>query len=149
MSPSPSPADDRDAIRSLAVAYAEGADRRHYPAVGALFADDGVLRPAKGHRTGPDEIAAALTGLDRYEVTFHLLGQHRVDLDPHDPDRATGEVYCVAHHLFTDGAGGARTDRIMYIRYQDEYRRTAPGWRFAERRLEIDWIEERPVHTVG
>ena len=95
--------------------------------------DTGLGVPDAGARW-----AAALEGLRRYSGTFHHLGQRRVDLDG---DEATGEVYCQAHHFAeTDGR---REDRVVFIRYQDAYVRRLEGWRFASRRLEVDWVEER------
>lgn len=50
----------------------------------------------------------------------------------------TGRVaYCEAHHR------SAGTDRVLFIRYDDEYVRTAAGWRFAPRTVAIRWIEDR------
>ena len=58
---------------------------------------------------------------------------------------ATGEVYCVAHHLTPDAHGG--TNYVMYIRYEDTYRPDADGvWKFAQRRLRVDWTETRAAN---
>ena len=81
--------------------------------------------------------------LSRYEVTTHFLGQQSVSFDPDDPDRATGETYCLAHHLHV--VGEARVNDVMSIRYQDEYVREAGRWRFATRTLFVDWTERRPT----
>ena len=129
---------ESEQIRSLAIEYAEGVDRRRFDAVAELFLESGTLEPPGALRSGRRDIAAALEGLRRYSGTFHHLGQRRVDLDGDD---ATGEVYCQAHHFVeTDGR---REDRVVFIRYQDAYVRRLEGWRFASRRLEVDWVEER------
>lgn len=130
-------AGDTEAIRLLAIGYAEGVDRQRFTDVARLFTASGTLEPPGAVRTGPDEIASALQSLTRYTGTFHHLGQHRVDLAGDD---ATGEVYCQAHH-FTE-VKGQHHDRVLFIRYQDRYTREPGGWRFASRRLKVDWIQE-------
>ena len=57
-------------------------------------------------------------------------------------DRATGESYTIAHHLFT--ADGQRTMMIAALRYLDVFVRTDGAWYFAERKLILDWSETRP-----
>jgi hypothetical protein len=71
---------------------------------------------------------------------MHLMGNHDVTLDG---DRATGVVYCVAHHLSLHD-DGAR-DTVMTVRYVDRYLRTADGWRIEQRTINVDWEEERPA----
>jgi ketosteroid isomerase-like protein len=144
---------DRAALRQLVEAYAHGVDRREPEAVAALFCEDGVLaiyegdpdhvRPARV-RNGRREIADALTGLSRYAVTTHFLGQQSVQLHG---ATATGETYCMAHHI-TD-ADGARRDKVMSIRYLDRFRRVGTDWRIEERRLAIDWTDDRLLAPPG
>ena len=129
---------ESEQIRSLALDYAEGVDRRRFDAVAELFLESGTLEPPGALRSGRRDIAAALEGLRRYSGTFHHLGQHRVDLDG---EEATGKVYCQAHHFAE--IDGQRQDRVLFIRYQDAYVRHRDVWRFASRRLEVDWVEER------
>jgi hypothetical protein len=141
------PVADRLALLDLAFAYARHADRIEADHLGALFVDDGVLRIVRRgsdappvERIGRADIVSAIKRLDRYESTFHLIGNHVYEIDG---DAATGEVYCVAHHVH--GEPGSRLDHVMMIRYQDRYRRQADGWRIAERELWVDWTEERAV----
>jgi uncharacterized protein (TIGR02246 family) len=138
---------DRVALRELVEAYAHNVDRLDPEAVAALFCDDGVLAIYEGDpdvvepdrvRTGHREIADALAGLSRYAVTTHFLGQHSVRLTG---DTATGETYCMAHHI-TD-ADGERRDKVLSIRYLDRFRRVDDRWRIEERRLAVDWSDER------
>jgi hypothetical protein len=88
--------------------------------------------------TGRAELAAAFEALRTYEATTHFNGQHTVTLDG---DRATGETYCLAYHLWT--SGGQRTLMIMSIRYLDAFIRQDGQWLFAERRLITDWTDRR------
>jgi uncharacterized protein (TIGR02246 family) len=145
---------DRQALRDLVETYATTADRRQAEATAALFTPQGRLArydgdPSQGHllgeRNGRDELARAFAHLARYAVTTHFLGQQRVELDG---DRATGETYCLAHHVTVDDDGG-RTMMLMSIRYLDDYVRTEEGWRFAQRLLAVDWTEQRPMAPPG
>jgi hypothetical protein len=38
---------------------------------------------------------------------------------------------------------------VWFIRYADEYQRTATGWRILRRVLQLQWIEERPVVLIS
>jgi ketosteroid isomerase-like protein len=141
---------DRLAIRALVDAYAHGVDRRDPEGVAALFTDDGVLAIYEGDpsetqparvRRGRGEIATALERLSRYRVTTHFLGQHSVELAV---GAATGETYCMAHHL-SEVDGGVLRDRVLAIRYLDRFVRVDGVWRIAERVLVTDWADDRAV----
>jgi hypothetical protein len=142
---------DRLAIREVVDLYARAADRVDGAAAAALFTEDGALRifergtaePVR-ERLGREAIATAFAGLSRYDVTLHVVANHLVDLDG---DAATGETYCLAHHVRTIGEGEAAhlSDHLMAIRYLDDFVRTEEGWRIAQRRLQLEFTEERPV----
>jgi hypothetical protein len=72
-------------------------------------------------------------------TTAALNGQSSITLDG---DRATRERYCLAHHLLVTEEG--RTLLVLYIRYEDTFIRRDGAWRFAERKLLIDWTDSRP-----
>ena len=95
---------------------------------------------------GRDELADVITMIARYDKTFHMLGNARYDIAD---DTATGEVYCIAHHLAANPSreDGAPTDHVMYIRYRDDYGRDDHGWRIVERRVLVDWRETRSIGT--
>lgn len=135
------------ALRSLSERYAHAADRGDAEMFAAVFHDDGRLEVH--NPTGASEPAvrlghelAAIPGrLRRYDATFHMLGQSTYDIAG---DRATGETYCMAHHLTRNDDGA--TDAVMFIRYVDDYRRDAgAGWRIDVRRVMVDWTEHRTV----
>lgn len=140
---------DHDALRALVAAYAHAADRREPEAAAALFTDDGVLAIYEGdpdrvaptrERRGRVEISKAISKLARYDVTSHFLGQQTFVVDG---DRATGETYCIAHHIAD--VDGRRHDHVVSIRYLDRCCKLEGAWRFAERRLVIDWTDERAI----
>lgn len=138
---------DRLELRALVDSYAAAADERDAAAFLALFLPDGVLvirqaEPAPDFRCeGHDELAAAIAPLAQYISTMHLMANHRCEIDG---DRATGETYCLAHHLRQAGAGVE--DLVMIIRYGDSYARTPAGWRFARRDVQILWTE---IHAAS
>lgn len=142
---------DRHAIRALVEAYAAGVDGRRPDDVAALFTADGRLvvhrDPSAGpadpgvERVGPDGIARALRGLDRYPATVHDVASHHATIDG---DAARATTTCFAHHLEA-GDDGAWTDRVLAIRYDDALVRDGDAWRIARRDLWTLWVERRPV----
>ena len=73
---------------------------------------------------------------------MHGNGQSTVSIDG---DRATGESYTIAHHVFTQD--GARKIMIAWLRYLDVFARIDGAWYFAERTLILDLTETRPLDT--
>jgi hypothetical protein len=138
---------DRLAIRYLIDAYAHCADRRDADGQKALFTEDAqFVVYMDGQGSAPSQVLddrEALTpvfdDLNRYQATMHFNGQSTVTLGG---DRATGESYCIAHHLSV--TGGERTLMLAYLRYHDSFVKKAGAWLFAERKLYVDWTETRP-----
>jgi hypothetical protein len=145
---SPEEVADRLAIRELFDAYAHCADTRDAKGQMALFTEDSrflVFMDAKAAEPtqelhGRESLAPVFDNLNIYAATMHFNGQSTVSLDG---DRATGESYCLAHHL-TIGDDGQRTMMIASIRYLDEFAKLDGQWFFAERRLMVNWTETRP-----
>src|ERR1039457_2426919 len=139
---------DRLAIRELFDAYAHCADRRDAQGQMAPFTPDTRFLVYMDSRSeqpiqelhGRESLAPVFDNLNTYQATMHFNGQSTVVLDG---DRATGESYCIAHHLYE--VDGQRTLMKAYIRYLDQFARQSDGsWLFAERRLMVDWTETRP-----
>jgi hypothetical protein len=143
---------DRLALRDLIDAYATAVDARDGEAFAALFREDAALRifeagaaePAIEYR-GTAELRTVPDLLDKlkFGTTFHLMANHRCQIDG---DRATGETYCLAHHLRE--RDGALQDVVMVIRYRDTYARGEDGWRFAQRDVLRQWTEIRPAELA-
>lgn len=136
-------ASDRLALRALVDEYAVAVDARDADRFAALFAPEATLavyEPGEADPsiawTGPDELRAVMKLLASYSTTFHLMANHTCQVDG---DLGSGEVYCLAHHLTEEGAGGQNT--LMVIRYQDRYERLEAGWRFAQRDVLRQWTE--------
>jgi hypothetical protein len=144
---SPGEAADRLAIRELVEAYAYCADRREAAAQMALFTADThfvVFMDAKNPKPSQelhsrDALAPVFADLNRYQSTMHFVGQSTIS--SLTEDRATGQAYCLAHHLTVDG--DRRRLMIATLRYLDTFSKLDGAWLFAERLLYVDWLEER------
>jgi len=77
--------------------------------------------------------------LNQYVATMHFVGQSTIFTL--NGERATGEAYCIAHHLTVDGE--KRRMMVAYLRYRDTFAKIDGAWLFAERLLYVDWLEER------
>jgi len=137
---------DRLAIRELFDNYAHCADRRDVDGQKSLFtAETRFAVHMNGAGTEPtyvlhgrDSLTPVFEDLKQYSTTTHFNGQSTVQLDG---DRATGESYTIAHHLFTDD--GVRKIMIAALRYLDTFAKVDGTWYFAERNLILDWSETR------
>lgn len=143
--------DDRLAIQDLVARYAHAADRRDVDALVALFsADAELVRPPallrKGDAAalqGREAIADSIvTALKPLHATYHLIGQQTADVDG---DTASGEVYCMAHHIYL--RGDEYRDNTMAVRYLDDYERGPAGWVFTRREPVVVFSEDRPVRV--
>jgi SnoaL-like domain len=138
---------DRLAIRELVDAYAHCADRRDAEGQKSLFTEDThFVVYMDGQRSQPTQVLdgrealmPVFDDLNRYQATMHFNGQSTIALED---DRATGESYCIAHHLFT--YGGERKLMVAWLRYGDTFVKVDGTWLFAERKLYVDWTETRP-----
>jgi hypothetical protein len=146
---SPAEATDRLSIRELVEAYAHCADRRDAKGQMALFTPDThfvVYMNAKDPTPSQElhsreALAPVFNDLNKYVATMHFVGQSTI-LSLTD-DHATGEAYTLAHHLTVDGE--RRSLMIAALRYADTFVKTDGTWLFAERRLYVDWLEQRAL----
>lgn len=121
---------DRDAIRDLLARYTYNGDRGRIAALAACFASDGVLEYPGSAPQGPQAIAAALTTDERSSaLTFarHHITNPLIELDG---GLATARSYFAVHADAGLDHSGTCDDRLI---------RTAHGWRFAHRRVRVDW----------
>jgi ketosteroid isomerase-like protein len=145
----PTEAADRLAIRELFDAYAHCADRRDADGQKALFTEDThflVYMEGEGSEptqelNGREALTPVFDDLNRYDATTHFNGQSTIALEG---DRATGESYCLAHHLYTED--GERKLMVASLRYLDTFVKTDGAWLFTERKLYVDWTETRSSH---
>jgi len=145
---SPEEAADRLAIRELIEVYAHCADRRDAERQLALFTTDAhfvVYMNAKDPKPSQElhsreALAPVFAELNQYDVTTHFIGQSTVFTL--EGDRATGEAYCLAHHVTNDGEKRRRL-MVASLRYLDRFVKIDGAWLFAERVLYVDWLEQR------
>ena len=144
---SPTEAADRLAIRELVEAYAHCADRRDVKGQMALFTTNTHFvvymnandpKPAQDLR-GREALAPVFADLNKYDATTHFVGQSRIAML--EGNRATGEAYCLAHHVTVDGA--KRRLMVASLRYLDSFVKLDGTWLFAERLLYVDWLDDR------
>jgi hypothetical protein len=149
MSISSEEAADRLAIRELVEAYAHCADRRDAKGQMALFTPDSHFAvymnaqdPTPSQELHSREaLAAVFADLNQYAATMHLLGQ--TTILTLTGDRGTGETYCMPHHLMIEGKN--RRLMIAALRYADVFVKMEGVWLFAERKLYVDWLEQRDL----
>ena len=146
---SPSEAADRLAIRQLVEAYAHCADRRDAKGQMSLFTPDThfvVFMNAKDPTPSQElhsreALAPVFADLNKYDATTHFVGQSTIFTLT--SDRATGEAYCMAHHITVEG--GKRRLMLASLRYLDTFVKLDGAWFFSERLLYVDWLEERAL----
>jgi hypothetical protein len=140
---------DRLAIRELVEAYAHCADRRDAKGQMALFTADthfvvymNAKDPTPSQELNSREaLAPVFADLNNYDATTHFVGQSTIFTLT--ADRATGEAYCLAHHVRVDGP--KRRLMLASLRYIDTFVKTDGAWLFAERKLYVDWLAERAL----
>jgi ketosteroid isomerase-like protein len=146
---SPTEAADRLAIREVVEAYAHCADRRDAKGQMSLFTEDThfvVFMNAKDSKPSMElpsreALAPVFADLNKYHATTHFVGQSTIFTLT--ADRATGEAYCLAHHVTVDGA--KRRLMVASLRYLDTFVKIDGAWLFAERLRYVDWVDERAL----
>ena len=144
---SPEEAADRLALRELVEAYAHCADCRDAKGQMSLFIVDThfvVYMNAKDPVPSQElhvreDLAPVFADLNKYDATTHFVGQSTIF--SLTGNHATGEAYCLAHHITVDG--DRRRLMVASLRYLDTFSKIDGAWLFAERRLYVDWMEER------
>jgi len=146
---SPEEAADRLSIRELVEEYAHCADRRKAEDQMALFTEDThfvVYMNAKDPTPSQElhsrqALAPVFADLNQYHATTHFVGQSTIFTLT--SDRATGEAYCLAHHVTADGDN--RRLMLASLRYYDTFVKIDGSWLFSERLLYVDWVDERSL----
>jgi hypothetical protein len=110
----------------LAHRYSDALCQRDHDAWVATFATDGVWDSGRGEVVGRDALSAAFLRI--MELFAHVLPLAHNGVVNVIGDTAHGRWYHTEYGLTTKGR------RTFYIvHYDDEYRRTAEGWRFSRR----------------
>lgn len=123
------------ACERLAVAYAAAVDGGDADAAAACFVADGVLEMPGGRRfDGRDAIAQRVRDQSADQVSRHVLSNFALRLT--GDGRVAGRCLLTLYRA-TRTAPGPLPLHGPYLvgEYDDEYRRTADGWRLARRTL--------------
>ena len=136
-------------LHDLAFRYGEAVDSRNPERLGAIFAQDGVIasfpekavryRGEQGWARMIEEVSAS------FQETMHNVFNQTFELD--DNGTVTGLTTGIASHLV--GSGDALCVLDFAMRYHNTYAVEAGDWKFAERLLEVVWVEERPVRRFS
>lgn len=132
--------DERDRIERacerLIIAYARYADTCDDENFAALFTDDGRLHRGTDTVVGREAIRAAMGTRRRDSVVRHLCSNILVDVI--DADTASAVSAMTLYRSFGSGEMPAALPPVeMIVDYHDRFRRTADGWRIADRRTVI------------
>lgn len=129
------------AIQQLTYRYAHNVDQRKYEDFEQVFTSDGQLSLPTAKLDGLPAICMAIRQIEQFKRTLHHTHNVLVELSG---DVATGEVYCVAEHIY-DGEDGREWKLDWGIRYDDELIRTRAGWRIKSRCLNLIWAQDTPL----
>lgn len=130
--------DIRDECEALSIAYARAVDFRDYDAFVALFAEDGVLEidtPLVGRRAIRESIIRRPDELKSRHVLTNIF------IDVQDENAARGVSYLTLYRHV--GPESLRAEPIEFDgpaavgHYEDQFVRTAEGFRFKRRRLHL------------
>ncbi|WP_327182481.1 nuclear transport factor 2 family protein [Streptomyces sp. NBC_01334] len=131
---------DRVEIEALRGEFTDAVMMRDRPRLASLFTPDGALRmpniPAE--MVGREEIRAQGERLQS-QWDFFVQNTHPGTIVL-DGDTATGRAYIQELARTLDGRQG-----LNYAVYHDRYRRTAEGWKFAERVYEVRYLDTSPL----
>ena len=132
----------KDEIRDLVLLYSRAVDRKDLALLRTLYADDATDK--HGDRfdgTASDYVEELSQSLPHLRYSGHHVCNHLIAVDG---DRAEGEVYALAYHVYPDRSG-ALVEDVKAVRYIDNYRREDGRWLFASRVVEFDYEMLRPA----
>lgn len=140
--------DNRFLIREIVDNYAFCADTKEADKQVALFADDYKLEvfydstsPTPTQTVlGKDNLKQLfLDSLSPFAKTMHFNGQSNVTFK--SETEAEGIVYCRAYHY--NNINNEEKLMIATIKYLDQYKKLDDKWFFAERKLLVQWTENK------
>jgi len=123
---------DHFELSRLVEAYCDGVIRQDVDTWSATWADDAQWQMRGDPIVGKEAIVAYwLEAMERFEWVVQTAPFSTFDV-AESADTGTGSVVAQERFKRADGVLG----RLLAI-YHDEYVRTAEGWKFASRKLEI------------
>ena len=132
--------EDHIEIQRLMYRYARCADNRDYAGFADVFCEDAVFDFSGNIVTTLAAIQEMMHALDRYSSTLHQVTNTLYEVEG---DRADGQTYCVACHLFQESGDTKKLE--MGIIYHDQLRRTPSGWRIVQRIFKLLWAQTATI----
>ena len=131
---------DEWALYKLAMLYSRAMDQNVPELIDAIFTEDAIIETPSFTLRGRAEIRAMPPMLkQKYLSTTHAVHNQIVSITG---DRAEGETGCLAH-LMSQGPRGGEMLIAEGVRYLDKWVRQDGSWRFAARRVVVDFSEIR------
>lgn len=125
----------RDAIRDLVLRYSRAVDRRDFDSLRPLYCDNAIDDHGAMFNGSATEFINWLPSMAAsMKVLSHQVLNHLIAVRG---DNAEGEVYTIAYHLTVD-----EQEIVIGGRYLDRYRRDDGVWRFAARKIVLDWHQQ-------
>ncbi len=139
------------AIRRLHARYADAVNRRAWSELEELFLPEAVVRIELPRQepieaVGPEALGRVIgEAVRRFDWLQFVVLEAVIEGQPGTPDdEAMGRIYMVELRL--DAKTGQETKAFGL--YQDRYRRTDAGWRFAARRFQPTVWSGRDLSTM-
>jgi predicted nuclease of predicted toxin-antitoxin system len=122
-------------IKDLHIRFCRANDRRDEELMRSCFHADAVVEL---HEDLDLEAFVALgkSILSNYTVTWHNTGNQLVEVDG---DAAWAENYTISSHRIAADAHGPERDFIAFGRYVDRVEKRDGEWRFARRKMLLDY----------
>ena len=126
----------------LVTLYCHYVDHGEAERIAELFTKDGAWRSPEVKMEGGDAIRRgfARRQANRARMSRHVCNNCLIDVI--DADNARGCVYLTLYRH--DGEEGRRISLldgpVLVGEYRDRFERTAEGWRFAEREIEVSFL---------
>jgi ketosteroid isomerase-like protein len=130
---------DRVEIEALRAEFTDASMMYDWDRFASLFTEDGAWRMPHidVELVSREEIRAGVERL-RGQWAYFVQNAHPGTIQL-DGDTAAGRAYIFEFGRFHDGRSN-----LNYSLYHDRYRRTPDGWRFAERRYEVRYVDDSP-----
>lgn len=135
---------------ALANAFAYYIDNREYPKVGECFTEDGVFHRDGKQLVGRRMIVEALEQRPLEAVTRHVTtGYHFSHVDA---DEAIAHSTNRSYFAMAEGGvlpASRPPAQMVLLDFTDRFRRTEAGWRIAERRTSLVFIDDTQRALFG
>lgn len=131
-------------LHDLAFRYALAVDTLDSEMLASAFTCDGAVRGFGENPiefVGPEGLARMVAQVGAaFQKTMHNVFNQTFERA--SDGMITGQTTCIASHILPSDDWMLLD---MAIRYHNRYAEEGGTWRFAERRLEVLWVETRPV----